>query len=49
MRGFTGEIVLVGINYDKKTKKHKCEIERGLKSVAINVAINQKSGDIIKS
>ena len=28
MRGFTGEIVLVGINYDKKTKKHKCEIER---------------------
>ena len=28
LRGFTGEIVLVGINYDKKTKKHECEIER---------------------
>lgn len=45
LRGFTGEIVLVGINYDKRTKQHECEIERGLKSVAINVAINQKSGD----
>ncbi len=45
LRGYTGDIILVGINYDKKTKKHKCEIERGLKSVAINVAINQKSGD----
>ena len=45
LRGFTGEVVLVGINYDKRTKQHECKIERGLKSVAINVAINQKSGD----
>ena len=45
LHGYVGDIVLVGINYNKKTKKHECEIERGLKSVAINVAINQKSGD----
>ena len=24
----TGEVVLVGVNYDKRTKKHQCEIER---------------------
>ena len=24
----SGEIVLVGINYDEKTKKHECKIER---------------------
>ena len=24
---YTGEILLVGINYDKKTKKHECVIE----------------------
>ena len=28
MRGFVGEIVLVGINYDKRTKRHECKIER---------------------
>ena len=28
LRGFTGEVVFVGINYDKNTKKHECEIER---------------------
>lgn len=24
---YTGDILLVGINYDKKTKKHECVIE----------------------
>lgn len=28
MRGFAGEIVLVGVNYDKRTKNHECVIER---------------------
>lgn len=25
---YTGDILLVGINYDKKTKKHECVIEQ---------------------
>lgn len=25
---YVGEVVLVGVNYDKKTKKHECRIER---------------------
>lgn len=25
---YTGEIMLVGINYDKKTKEHQCRIEK---------------------
>ncbi|MGM9779015.1 MAG: hypothetical protein ACI3ZD_11885 [Prevotella sp.] len=25
---YTGEILLVGINYDKETKQHACKIER---------------------
>jgi hypothetical protein len=25
---YTGDILLVGINYDKETKRHKCQIER---------------------
>ena len=28
---YTGEILLVGINYDKKTKKHQCKIEKYIK------------------
>ena len=28
IKAFSGEILLVGINYDKKTKKHKCIIEK---------------------
>ena len=27
-RDYFGEVVLVGISYDKKTKKHQCQIER---------------------
>ena len=28
LREYGGEIILVGINYDAKTKKHECLIER---------------------
>lgn len=28
LQGYAGEVVLVGINYDRKTKKHSCKIER---------------------
>ena len=28
LRDFGGEIVLVGINYDQRTKQHTCKIER---------------------
>ena len=28
LRGYVGEIVLVGVNYDKKSKQHKCVIEK---------------------
>ena len=30
--GYTGDILLVGINYDKDTKQHECQIERWEKS-----------------
>ena len=29
--GYTGDILLVGINYDKKTKEHQCLIEQYVK------------------
>jgi len=45
LHGYIGDIVLVGINYDKRTKKHTCVIEKASDDVAINVAINKKSGD----
>lgn len=28
LKNYTGDILLVGINYDKKTKKHECKIEK---------------------
>lgn len=28
LRGYVGDVVMVGINYDQKTKRHKCAIER---------------------
>lgn len=28
LKGYNDEILLVGINYDKKNKKHKCAIEK---------------------
>ena len=45
LHGYIGDIVLVGINYDKRTKKHTCVIEKASDGVAINVAINSKCGD----
>jgi len=45
LRGYVGDVIPVGINYDKKTKHHECIIERLSQNVATNVAINSKSGD----
>ena len=28
LKGYTGNILLVGINYSRETKKHSCKIER---------------------
>ena len=28
---YTGDLLLVGINYDKETKQHSCKIERMVK------------------
>ena len=28
LRGYAGNIVLVGINYEKRTKRHECKVER---------------------
>lgn len=28
LHDYVGDVVLVGIDYDKKTKQHKCQIER---------------------
>lgn len=27
-KDYSGEVLLVGVNYDKKSKKHTCRIER---------------------
>ena len=31
LEGYAGEILLVGINYDRDSKRHHCEIERHIK------------------
>ena len=31
LRDYAGDILLVGINYDKKTKEHTCSIEKLVK------------------
>lgn len=36
----TGEVFLVGANYDKRTKKHQCSIERVAKELQRNVPEN---------
>lgn len=28
LKGYSGNILLVGINYDRKNKKHNCKIEK---------------------
>lgn len=30
---YTGDILLVGINYDKETKRHTCKIDRHCKKI----------------
>ena len=32
---FAGQVLLVGINYDKKTKKHECRIEKWEKTQVV--------------
>lgn len=27
VKGYTGDVLLVGVNYDKETKEHQCRIE----------------------
>lgn len=49
LKDYAGEIILVGINYDKRTKQHSCVIERISDNCGdkfpINVAINKNCGD----
>ena len=33
LEGYVGEILLVGVNYDKKTKIHECAIDAFIKMV----------------
>lgn len=35
LSAFAGEVLLVGINYNKKTKKHECRIERWKKTQGV--------------
>ena len=49
LHGYVGEIVLVGINYDKRTKSHQCVIEKILDKVAINQKCGDKYGDKSKT
>ena len=28
LKNYNGEVLLVGINYDKKTKQHQCKIKK---------------------
>ena len=37
LNDYFGEVILVGINYDRKSKKHGCVIERVRKSRIISV------------
>ena len=49
LRNYVGDIVLVGINYDKRTKKHTCLIERISDKTSdkfpISSAISDKTSD----
>ena len=31
LQAFSGELLLVGINYDKENRKHECRIEKIIK------------------
>ena len=45
LRDYVGEIVLVGINYDKRTKQHSCVIERISDKTSDKFPINRKVSD----
>ncbi len=45
LRDWGGEIVLVGINYDKKTKNHECTIERIFDKTSDKFPIKRKISD----
>jgi len=49
LRDYTGEIVLVGINYDKKTKNHECVIERMSDKNMIRFSVTGDRSDHTKS
>lgn len=40
---YTGQILLIGINYDKKTKEHSCKIERFERDFTVGGEINENN------
>ena len=42
LRNYAGKVILVGINYDKKTKHHECRIESLKKGYVITDAWYEK-------
>lgn len=46
LKSYFGEVILVGINYDRKTKKHNCVIEKVGKS---NTNVNKSNTNFKKS
>ena len=38
LSGFAGEVLLVGISYNKKTKRHECRIERWGESLSLSLS-----------
>jgi hypothetical protein len=51
LKSYFGEVILVGINYDRKTKKHSCVIERVAKSDtnSLKSDTNSQDSDTIKA
>lgn len=51
LNSYCGEVILVGINYDRKTKKHSCIIEKSVKSDtnSSNSDTNSQNSDTIKA
>ena len=45
LRGYAGNIVLVGINYDKRTKRHECKVERISDKTSDKFPINSPISD----
>ena len=38
LKEFAGRLLLVGVNYDKKTKRHECRIERWGESLRLSLS-----------